>query len=61
MPNQKTWQDKADANRSHRHFQVRLDERLSAQLRHYADRNHDGVISPALFSIVSQFFNGTNA
>ena len=60
MPNQKSWQD-PDAKRRHRHFQVRLDERLSEQLQHYADRNHDGVINPALFSIVSQFFNRTNA
>ncbi len=61
MPNTKSSQDKTDAKRSHRHFQVRLDERLSEQLQHYADRNHDGVINSALFSIISQFFNGTNA
>ncbi len=61
MPNTKSSQDKTDAKRSHRHFQVRLDERLSEQLQHYADRNHDGAINPALFSIISRFFNGTNA
>ena len=51
-------QAKADANRRSGHFQVRLDKQLSAQLQHYADRNHDGFINPALKAIVSLFFNG---
>ena len=50
-------QAKADEKRRTGHFQVRLDEQLAAQLRHYAEKHHHGVISPALQTIVSKFFN----
>ena len=50
-------QAKADANRRAGHFQVRLDRQLAEKLQHYADLNHNGIINPALQSIVSQFFS----
>ena len=51
-------QAKADANRRSGHFQVRLDKQLSAQLQHYAEQRHHGVINSALQTIISKFFNG---
>ena len=50
-------QAKADANRRSGHFQVRLDRQLSAQLQHYAEQHHHGVINSALQIIISKFFN----
>lgn len=47
-----------EAKRRHRHFQVRLDESLASQLRHYADQRHNGVVNMALMTIISKFFNG---
>ena len=47
-----------EAKRRHRHFQVRLDEQLASQLRHYADQRHNGVVNMALMTIISKFFNG---
>lgn len=51
------YQSRADEKRRPNHFQVRLDPEMAAQLRHYADKHHHGVISPALATIVSKFFN----
>jgi predicted HicB family RNase H-like nuclease len=48
---------RADANRRSGHFQVRLDKQLSAQLQHYAEQRHHGVINSALQTIISKFFN----
>ena len=48
----------ADRKRRHRHFQVRLDEQLAAQLQHYADANHNGIKNAACKAILSKFFNG---
>ena len=53
----KRYQAKADANRRSGHFQVRLDKQLSAQLKHYAEQRHHGVINSALQTIISKFFN----
>jgi predicted HicB family RNase H-like nuclease len=50
-------QAKADANRRSGHFQVRLDKQLAAQLQHYAEQRHHGVINSALQTIISKFFN----
>mgnify|MGYP003136451880 CR=1 FL=1 len=50
--------EQIDAERSHRHFQVRLDHELAKNLRHYADQRHNGVINMALMTIISKFFNG---
>ena len=50
-------QAKADEKRRSGHFQVRLDKQLSAQLQHYAERRHHGVINSALQTIISKFFN----
>ena len=47
----------ADRKRRHRHFQVRLDDQLAAQLQHYADQRHNGVINAALMTLISKFFN----
>ena len=47
-----------DDKRRNRHFQVRLDEQLASQLRHYADQRHNGVVNMALMTIISKFFNG---
>ena len=44
-------QAKADANRRSGHFQVRLDKQLSAQLQHYAEQRHHGVINLSLIHI----------
>jgi len=52
------YQREADSKRRHRHFQVRLDEKLAAQLQHYADAHHNGVINAALQTLISKFFNG---
>lgn len=57
-PNEKTSQAKQDDKRRAQHFQVRLDKQLAAQLQHYADQRHNGVINAALSTIVSKFFNG---
>ena len=51
------YQRQADEKRRDRHFQVRLDEKLAAQLQHYADRNHNGVKNAACKAILSKFFN----
>jgi ribosomal protein L32 len=58
IPNEKTSQAKSDDKRRAQHFQVRLDTGLAAQLQHYADQRHNGVINAALSTIVSKFFNG---
>jgi hypothetical protein len=50
------WQQ-ADAKRRDRHFQVRLDKDSAAQLQHYADQRHQGIINAALQTIISKFFN----
>ena len=50
-------QAKADEKRRSGHFQVRLDKQLSAQLQHYAEQDHHGVINSALQTIISEFFN----
>ena len=55
---QKTEQAKQDDKRRAQHFQVRLDKQLAAQLQHYADQRHQGVINAALQTIISKFFNG---
>ena len=34
-----------------------LDKQLSAQLQHYAEQRHHGVINSALQTIISKFFN----
>jgi hypothetical protein len=52
------YQRQTDEKRRHRHFQVRLDEKLAAQLQHYADKRHNGVINAALQTLISKFFNG---
>jgi hypothetical protein len=51
------YQREADSKRRHRHFQVRLDDQLAAQLQHYADQRHNGVINAALMTLISKFFN----
>ena len=51
------YQREIDSKRRHRHFQVRLDEKLAAQLQHYADANHNGVKNAACKAILSKFFN----
>ncbi len=51
------YQREADSKRRHRHFQVRLDEQLAAQLQHYADANHNGIKNAACKAILSKFFN----
>jgi ABC-type nitrate/sulfonate/bicarbonate transport system substrate-binding protein len=56
--NQQPESQTADQKRRHRHFQVRLDEKLAAQLQHYADKRHNGVINAALQTLISKFFNG---
>ena len=48
---------RADDERRNRHFQVRLDKQLAAQLRHYAEQRHHGVMNSALQTIISKFFN----
>lgn len=50
-------QAKADGKRRSGHFQVRLDRQLSAQLQHYAEQRHHGVINSALQTIILKFFN----
>ena len=50
-------QAKSDEKRRSGHFQVRLDNQLSAQLQHYAEQRHHGVINSALQTIISKFFN----
>lgn len=50
-------QREIDFKRRHRHFQVRLDKQLAAQLQHYADQRHQGVINAALQTIILKFFN----
>ena len=50
------WQQ-ADAKRRDRHFQGRLDKDSAAQLQHYADQRHQGIINAALQTIISKFFN----
>ena len=50
-------QAKADEKRRSGHFQVRLDKQMAAQLRHYAEQRHHGVINSALQTIISKFFN----
>lgn len=64
MPDERDEQSKlkeqwkqADANRRHRHFQVRLDSQLAGKLQHYADQRHQGVINAALQTIILKFFN----
>ena len=51
------YQREIDSKRRHRHFQVRLDEQLAAQLQHYADANHNGIKNAACKAILSKFFN----
>ena len=51
------YQREIDSKRRHRHFQVRLDDQLAAQLQHYADQRHNGVINAALMTLISKFFN----
>ena len=58
MSEDKTPQALQDDKRRSRHFQVRLDQQLADQLRHYADKRHNGVVNMALTTIVSKFFNG---
>ena len=53
----KTMQAKQDDRRRAQHFQVRLDKQLAAQLQHYADQRHQGVINAALQTIILKFFN----
>ena len=60
MSEEKTPQALQDDRRRRNHFQVRLDQQLSDQLRHYAEQRHHGVINMALSTIVSKFFNGKN-
>jgi hypothetical protein len=60
MSNEKTPEQKRDAKRRHLHFQVRLDPLLAAQLQHYADANHNGVVNAGIKTILSQFFRGIN-
>ena len=57
-PNEQAQSQTADQKRRHRHFQVRLDEKLAAQLQNYADQRHSGVINAALQTLISKFFNG---
>ena len=61
MPDEKTTQAKQDDKRRAQHFQVRLDKQLAAQLQHYADQRHQGVINAALQTIILKFFNESNA
>lgn len=51
------YQSRADEKRREGHFQVRLDKQLAAQLRHYAEQRHHGVVNSALQTIISKFFN----
>jgi|TARA_Y100000033_G_scaffold39561_1_gene39146 hypothetical protein len=60
MSEEKTPQAVKDDKRRRNHFQVRLDEQLADQLRHYAEQRHHGVINMALNTIVSKFFNAKN-
>ena len=55
--NKREQQAKADEKRRSQHFQVRLDKQLAAQLQHYADQRHQGVINAALQTIILKFFN----
>ncbi len=57
MPDEKTTQAKHDEKRRSQHFQVRLDKQLAAQLQHYADQRHQGVINAALQTIILKFLN----
>ncbi len=57
MSEEKTPQALQDDRRRRNHFQVRLDKQLSAQLQHYAEQRHHGVINSALQTIISKFFN----
>ena len=60
MSEEKTPQALQDDKRRRNHFQVRLDQQLADQLRHYAEQRHHGVINMALNTIVSKFFNAKN-
>ena len=60
MSEEKTPQALQDDGRRRNHFQVRLDQQLADQLRHYAEQRHHGVINMALNTIVSKFFNAKN-
>ena len=58
MTDGRTSQARRDARRRNFQFGVRLESELRAQLRHYADKRHDGIINPALQTIILKFFNG---
>jgi len=58
MTDGQTSQARRDARRRKFQFGVRLDSDLAAQLQHYADKQHDGIINAALQTIILKFFNG---